>query len=126
MVIDERLICSARAAVEGLYDGVCDVVEYGEVFNKGSGITRMKEAVVYENVPCRLSFERGQTVRQTEGGAQVGQQGKLFIAPEINIKSGSKIIVKQCGRAAEYGFSGTAAVYPTHQEILVSPFGKWA
>lgn len=115
----------ARAAVESLYDGVCSIVEYQTV-RESDGICRQREVTVFRDVPCKLSFELNYPVQQTETIAAASQRAKLFVAPEINVKNGSKIIVEQYGKKAEYGFSGETAVYPTHREIRVSPFVKRA
>lgn len=56
----------------------------------------------------------------------VSQSVKLFISPDIVIKAGSKIIVTQHGRTTEYSNSGVPAVYPTHQEIMLTLFEGWA
>ena len=50
---------------------------------------------------------------------------KLFISPDVLIKAGSKIIVTQHGRTTEYSNSGVPAVYPTHQEIMLTLFEGW-
>lgn len=114
-----------RAAVESAYDGICSIIEYQSV--RGSdGICRQQETVVWENIPCKLSFELNYPVSQTDTVAVASQRAKLFVAPEISVKNGSKIIVEQYGKKAEYGFSGETAVYPTHREIRVSPFVKRA
>lgn len=115
----------ARAAVESAYDGVCSVVEFRNV-RGDDGICRQCETVVYRDIPCKLSFELNYPVRQTDSAASVSQRAKLFVAPEVNVKNGSKIVVEQYGKRAEYGFSGETAVYPTHREIRVSPFVKRA
>ena len=51
---------------------------------------------------------------------------KLFIAPDIEVKSGSKITVTQNGVTAEYSASGEAAVYESHKEIMLELWKGWA
>lgn len=117
---------SARKAIESTYTGVCQVIEYGAVRDEASKITWHGEAVVLENEPCRLSFEKTSAAVQTDTAAAVGQSVKLFLAPEVIIKPGSKIIVEQNGRRGEYAASGEAAVYTSHQEIMLEVFKGWA
>lgn len=112
----------ARKAIESTYSGLCQVIEYGAVRDEASKITRQAEAVVLENVPCRLSFEKAPAAVQTDTAAAVGQSVKLFLAPEVVIKPGSKIIVEQNGRRDEYAASGEAAVYSSHQEVMLEIF----
>ena len=43
----------------------------------------------------------------------------MLFRSEINVKPGSKILVKGVGGVVAYKSSGRPAVYPTHQEILL-------
>ena len=58
--------------------------------------------------------------------AKQTQGTKLFIAPEIKVKPGSKIVVEQNGVTTEYSASGVPAVYPSHVEIKLELFRGWA
>ena len=78
-----------------------------------------------EGQPCKLSFEKLAAVVQTETAAIASQGIKLFLAPEIMVKSGSKIIVTQDGVTSEYSTSSQPAVYCTHQEIVLELFRGW-
>ena len=78
------------------------------------------------NQPCKLSFEKLNAVVQTDAAAAISQSTKLFISPEIVVNGGSKIIVEQDGRKAEYSASGEPAVYSSHQEITLELFKGWA
>ena len=63
---------------------------------------------------------------KTDTAAKLTQGTKLFIAPEIKIKPGSKIIVEQNGTTTEYSASGVPAVYLSHAEIMLELFEGWA
>lgn len=115
-----------RAVIEKAYDGVCSIVEYRDITDKDSGFTRKEEVEVVHNQPCKLSFELNYPSAQTDTVSEISQRAKLFISPEVNVKNGSKIIVEQYGKRTEYCCCGETAVYPTHREIRVSPFVKWA
>lgn len=116
---------AARKAIESTYDGVAVVEEYQQVKDEVTKLTSNEVVVVLKNQPCRLSFEKLQIVNQTESAAEVTQTTKLFIAPDIEIRPGSKITVTQVGRTAEYTYSGVPAVYDTHQEIILDLFTDW-
>lgn len=116
---------AARKAIESTYDGVAVVEEYQQVKDEVTKLTSNEIVVVLENQPCRLSFEKLQIANQTESAAEVTQTTKLFIAPDVVIKPGSKITVTQAGRTAEYTYSGVPAVYDTHQEIILDLFTDW-
>jgi len=115
-----------RKAIESQYTGVCTVIEYGKVRDAVTKITRHGEMVVLDRQPCKLSFEKTAAAVQTDTAAAVGQGVKLFIAPEVAVKPGSKIIVEQNGRVGEYLASGEPAVYSSHQEIALELFRVWA
>lgn len=115
----------AREIVERLYDGQCTISEYRKIA-KPNGATAFSEVVVLQNQPCRLSHNSEPTTMQTSGGAVVTEEIKLFIAPEIEIKPGSKITVTQYDTTAEYQCSGVPRVYQTHQEVLLQIFRGWA
>ena len=72
------------------------------------------------------SFEKINTVVQTETAASISQAVKLFIAPEIKVKGGSKLVVEQNGVTTEYSASGEPAIYLNHQEIILELFKGWA
>lgn len=116
---------AARRAQEAAYDGRCTVVEYRQIKDEATKLTGKKEVVVIEDQPCRLSYEKLSAVLQTETVAAMSQGIKLFLAPEIVIKGGSKIIVTQNGVTEEYCASGKPAVYSTHQEVMLELFEGW-
>lgn len=117
---------AARKAIESTYTGVCAIVEYGNKTDSETKVTRQEEKTVCENQPCKLSFESLNAVIQTDTAASASQGTKLFIAPEVKINSGSKIIVEQNGVKNEYSASGEPAVYTSHQEIMLELFRGWA
>ncbi len=117
----------ARKAIESTYSGVCTVLERRDIRDETTKITRKNEEVpVVENQPCKLSFEKLNAAHQTDTAAKLTQGTKLFIAPEITIRPGSKIIVKQNGITTEYYASGEPAVYPSHSEYILELFRGWA
>lgn len=115
----------AKSCLEAAYEGLCTVIECQYIKDPATKIKQQKEEVVLENQPCRLSFEKTAAAAQTETAAAVSQGIKLFISPEIQIKPGSKILVKQNGMCGVYAASGVPAVYKTHQEIMLELFERW-
>ena len=119
-------VVKARKAFESLYDGTCTITEYGKRQKANKSIA-FSETVVLENQPCRLSYKTINNTSSTETGASaVTQIIKLFIAPEIKVKPGSKIAVKQNDVVTEYQNSGEPAHYATHQEIILELFKGWS
>ncbi|MCD7819272.1 MAG: hypothetical protein LUH07_09520 [Lachnospiraceae bacterium] len=118
---------AARKAHEALYYcGVCTVTEYQDVTDETTKITRQQEVETLTEQPCNLSFETLDTVDQTDTAAALTQGLKLFIAPEVTIKAGSKLTVTQNGVTGVYAMSGEPAVYADHQEIMLKLFEGWA
>lgn len=114
-----------RKVIESTYQGLLTVTEHKKVKDEKSRLTAYKDEVVLENQPCKLSFEQLQTAVQGESAASVAQTAKLFLAPDIIIKPGSRITVMQSGVTNNYTCSGVPAVYPTHQEIILDLFEEW-
>lgn len=117
---------AARKAIESTYSGTCTILEYQDVKDEKTKITRKKEVPIIENQPCKLSFEKLNAVALTRAAAGQTQGVKLFLAPEILVKSGSKIVVEQNGVKTEYFASGKPAIYSSHMEIMLELFEEWA
>lgn len=117
---------AARKAIESTYQGICTIVERRDVRDETTKITRRnEEVIVVENQPCKLSFEKLNAVVQTDTVAKQIQGAKLFLAPEIEVKAGSKIMVEQNGVTTIYSASGIPAVYQSHAEIMLELFQEW-
>lgn len=117
---------AARKAIEKTYyTGLCSVVERRDVRDEQTKITHKSEVTVIENQPCKLSFEKLDATAQTETAASLTQGTKLFL-PECGNQSRIK---DHCGARRSknaYSASGVPAVYPTHQEIILTLFERWA
>lgn len=116
---------AARRAQEVTYEGLCTIFEFREVTDERTRLSSEEEIAVIENQPCKLSFEKRNAVVQTETAAVQAQGVKLFLAPEIVVRSNSKIVVTQNGVTEAYSASGKPAVYSTHQEIVLELFRGW-
>lgn len=107
----------ARKHIEQLYFDKCSVIEYQHVIE--SHLSYVREVQVYSDIPCHLSHK---TIVQASEGAvasNIVQVSKLHIAPDIQIKAGSKIIVTRNGVSKAYKNSGEPAIYRNHQEIML-------
>lgn len=115
-----------RAALEETYDGTCTVYERQQYKNPDTKVTESREAEVFSDEPCHLSYSSDTAAAGTGTVTNVPQTIKLFLAPEKVILPGSKIVVTQQGRTEAYSQSGKAAVYSSHQEILLELFRGYA
>lgn len=117
---------AARKVIESTYSGSATVTEIKKVKDEKSRLTKTEPVVVLEKQPCKLSFETLKATVQTDSVATVTQITKLFISPDVSINAGSKITVTQDNVTTDYTSSGVPAVYPTHQEIVLELFEKYA
>lgn len=124
-MLSKNQVVAARKAIESTYIGQCTITEHQKM-KKENGSIAFEEVVVLSEKPCKLSFEKIANNNQTNSAAILIQTTKLFIAPEIQIKPGSKITVVQNNVTTEYKSSGEPAMYQTHQEIMLELFKGWS
>lgn len=107
----------ARKDLARLYVDTCSVIECRKVIDV-NGIHHEEEVTVYENVPCKLTHK---TITQVVDGVEpkMSLVSKLNLAPDIEIKPGSKIIVTRDGVSTVYKNSGQPARYLNHQSITL-------
>lgn len=125
MLPKNKVVKPFRCAVEKLYSGKCTVIEHKPkvLQNHSMGF---EDVILYENEPCRLSFQTMNTTQKSGAAREIKQVTKLFTASELKIKAGCKIIVTQNNVSIEYKSSGEPARYETHQEIMLEPFERWS
>lgn len=111
----------AKKAIQSLWTGVCNIFGFKDTEDK-YGATSHVEVMLFENLPCRLSFKNISQTSQTESFAVSSQVVKLFIAPEVYVPPGSVIEVTQNGVTRKYKHSGISAVYTNHQEIVLEAY----
>ena len=125
-MLSKTKMVKARKAIESLYDGKCTITEHQKI-KKENKSTGFQDVVVLECEPCRLSFKTINNTHRTDTAASaVVQITKVFLAPEIRVKPGSKLAITQNGVTTEYKSSGEPAFYSTHQEIVLELFKGWA
>lgn len=122
-MLSKNAVVKVRKALEKAYVGTFTVTEHTKII-KPNKTTGFVDVDVLSEQPCRLSFSSIPSA--TDGSvAEITQTVKLFFAPEITVKEGSKITVTQNGVTTEYKQSGTTAVYDTHKEINLELFKGW-
>ncbi|QPQ35901.1 hypothetical protein [Lysinibacillus sp. JNUCC-52] len=109
-----------------LYRGLCTVKVWQDVEDPITHVTKQDEVTLLSDQKCKLSYEKQTSATPTGGPVVISQSIKLFIAPELVIPAGSKIIVTQHGKTTEYTRSGEPAVYMDHQEIVLELFRGYA
>lgn len=116
---------AVRKAIESMYKDTCNVYEQQEITDPVTHVTDFQEIPVYADVKCKLSFSSITATSEGEAST-LTQTVKLFIAPEFDIKPGSKISITHKGKTSDYKRSGLPAVYSNHQEIMLEPFERYA
>lgn len=111
----------AKKVIQSLWAGVCNIFGFKDVEDE-YGATSHAEVMLFENLPCRLSFKNISQTSQTESFAVSSQVVKLFIAPDVYVPPGSVIEVTQNGITRKYKHSGISAVYTNHQEIVLEAY----
>lgn len=124
-MLSENQVVAVRQAIEMTYDGKCTITEHQKV-QKPNKSTGFNDVVVLTDQPCKLSFSKITNTNQGETAATVIQTAKVLLAPEIQIKPGSKLTIKQNGITTEYSKSGEPAIYKTHQEVVLELFKGWS
>lgn len=117
---------SYKNDIKSLWRGKCRVSVAENIQDENTGRTVQSERTLFEDEPCRISFDKVQSASITDGAAVVTQTVTLFIDATLKIPPGSKISVEQNGVMGEYEMSGVPAVYSAHQEIPLELFGGWA
>ena len=115
-----------RRALERLWKDRCTIIGRVKASDPVTKQTKFQEKPLLEDQPCKLSFKALDTTTTTGNVAVMTQGVKLFLSPDVSIKPGSKITVTQNGVTTEYSSSGVPAKYPTHQEIMLKLFERWA
>jgi hypothetical protein len=106
-----------RMLLEMTYTGLCRVEGQTTYKDPITGVERPSRGVIFDNQPCALSQASLPSVLQTDTNNDIGYDGKLFIAPDVAVPSGSRIFVTQDGMSYEFEQSGEPFIYPAHQEI---------
>lgn len=116
-----------RKVIELMYEDSLTVTEYVREKNEKTKLMDSKEVITLESQPCKLSYEKVTSTTQNDTAAGITQVTKIFLAPEIKIKAGSRLTVTtNAGTVQNYKQSGIPAIYPTHQEIVLEAFERWA
>lgn len=124
-MLSQNVLVKARKALEKLYTDTCTIIEYQE-YQKPNKSIGHQEVPVLENQPCMISFKSSDNTDNSESASALSQTIKVFLAPEVNVKPGSKLSITRNGVTTDYKNSGEPARYDTHQEITLELFKGWS
>lgn len=120
------MVNARRKAIQSLYRGTCTVKAFESVKDPITKITKQVEVLLFENQPCKLSYEKQTTASNGGVAAIIAQTTKVSLAPELVVPPGSKVIITQDGVTEEFSRSGKPAVHMDHQHITLELFKGYA
>lgn len=115
-----------RTMIEQTYDGICSIYQMVHEKDPDTRVTKQQERQMASGILCHLSFSGTSSADAGETVTTVSQTIRLFLNPEQEIPPGCRIEVSQQGRTESYGQSGKAAVYSSHQEIVLELWKGYA
>lgn len=115
MLQADKLVGIQQKFADIMYTDTCSI--YNQQKIKVNNKTKFESVLVVENEPCRLSYDSPKIAVQTESSANISNNVKLFISPQIDVAEGSRIEVVREGKTYQFKCSGMPSMYPTHQEI---------
>lgn len=120
MTLRDKLL----AAQHTMYTGVMDIIGFNYETDE-HGIRQPVEVTQMTQIPCRLSYQANVSTNQ-DGAADTVQEVKVYCDPDIQIPSGSALLVTQNDRTERYEISAPPVVYLSHQEIGVELYQERA
>lgn len=120
---------SIRKDIESLYTDSCDIYE-SEEYTEGN-VTKHRYKLKYSDIKCRFSYETGLFVKmrsgeQKEDASRLKQSIKLFLPINIDVKAGSRVVIRHLGQVYTFVNSSLSAVYRGHTEIILDSDKEWA
>ena len=115
-----------RKAIEATYDGTCRIYGMKPIRDPMTKVTRQEETLVQDGIACHLSYSSTAPAAGSDTVTSVVLTIKLFLAPELVVPPGCRIEITQQGRTESYAQSGKAALYSSHQEIMLESWKKYA
>lgn len=112
-----RVLKIAKMAQERFYEDTCTIYRYEKEKDSQTHITSSQQVLACKDQPCRISFSSIPATSDIQTADALSQSIKLFLSPDVLVKSGSRILVTHAGTITAYKNSSMPAVYVTHQEI---------
>ena len=116
----EKARAKARVQIERMYESTCSVWRSSQVYDKVAHVTKTKKVMLFDGIPCHVSYGISNAAKQTDTIAVLGQNITLYLSPEYEIPAGCEIIIEGQGQTTRYESSGEPAVYQSHQEISLA------
>jgi hypothetical protein len=115
-----------REDITSLYHGECDIYELDEKRDE-RGVSTFERVSVQSGVKCRLVFSSREGFALLRNAAQATQSTdyilnvRVFLPPDIYVKAGSIMEVRQNGVSYLLRATAEGARYKYHQEVMAVP-----
>ena len=117
---------NTKEALQKLWNDTCSVYTYGKTVNATTKRTEFAETLLYDNQPCKLSFESLSATAEDNHAPRITQGVKLFVDNLLSIPDGSKVVITRGSNTFTYKSSGEPGIFTNHQEINLELFEGWA
>ncbi len=117
MGVIQKALSVFKREIEKTYTDLCNI--YILTDNEVDGIiTGDSERLLYENVPCGLSFKNNDAAVQSDN-SKVDDTLMIFLSNEYKIPINSIFVVRHENREYRLISSGNPSVYEMHQQIML-------
>ena len=114
-----------ESALRKIWKDRCTVIIRVTKKDEISKLTDFDEEILFEDEPCKLSFESLSTTG--EGNVpSLSQAAKLFLTNQKEVPAGSEIIVTRQGKQFTFARSGEPGRFGCHQEINLELRERWS
>lgn len=116
------ILAAAGPAIAWTFDKTFDIYELVPYVKPNGADGHRLEAVVVGQA-CRVSIDK--RPQSTKGDGNLNENSLiLFCGPDVEVKTGSKLLVRLGAQAEKYQSTEEPMKYPSHQEIRVNKY-EW-
>ena len=107
------------------YHSMC-VVSYEDVTE--NYITKKEPLILFKDIPCFFSRNKQNDFTSFDTVNSAEYTGKIYFSENIQMPTGSFVVLDILGEQRSFVLSGEEIVYQTHKEIFVKrkEYVKWA
>ncbi len=103
--------------MQSMWKHKCTVIVYENIRDPKTGITRVSEKILHNDVPCHLRNHYYLKDATDEKISDISQRVSVFVDIEIDVPEGAKVIVNKGNFSRTFEYAGLAVVYDYHKEI---------
>lgn len=118
---------SVKDAILSLFGGECDVYNAVESVDE-NGVSSEEWSLVQSGIKCRLVFGGAENYAALKNAGSDLHKNRfianlrVFMPPETEVKTGSRLVVRQNGEEYRLRCTSRGALYGCHREIMALPW----